>query len=115
MTDKQLARIKKPSKLIAIALDDLKKAERSGKYEIDMSFYHVPLELPYTAGRYQCAVCLAGSVMAFSLKANSNFEALPTEFKSSKQLIALDYLRRGVVHGALEYLTGLKFNTIEFE
>ena len=54
--------IKPPEKkwqLLELALKDLRKAERSDKYEVHMGFWYKPNDV--------CKVCLAGSVMAFSL------------------------------------------------
>ena len=56
MTDKQLARIKRPSKLIRIGLKDLAKVERSKTLKVDMGVWVS-----------DCAVCFAGSVMVKSL------------------------------------------------
>jgi hypothetical protein len=53
----------KPSALLAVALADLEKAERSRRYKIDMGTWHNP-----SANEKTCSVCLAGSIMAFSLK-----------------------------------------------
>ena len=99
MTDKQLSRIKKPSKLIAIALADLRKAERSTKYKINMDNWHKP--------NGKCAVCFAGSVMAFSLKANPKISYQDWNFKSYRQFTALDCLRVGRVGWAFADLHNL--------
>src|SRR4051812_17274748 len=66
----------KMSKLIGIALADLKKAEKqSNKYAIDMSDWYNPkaqlecrtLNGALVAKHAICSVCFAGAVMAFSL------------------------------------------------
>lgn len=105
MTDLQLSKIKKPSKLIRIALGDLVKAERSKKYRVDMRKWHKP--------NGQCAVCFAGSVMAFSLKADRLSHLCDTDFRSRLQLDALDDLRMGRVDEALDGLNPRK-RTFEY-
>lgn len=92
MTDKQFARIKKPSLLIDIALGDMVKVRRRKGYHIIMSTWHAA---PNTLG--SCAVCLAGSVMACSLKTPKGRSRSPLEFASKNQLFALNHLRVGEI------------------
>jgi len=108
MTDKQLAKIKKPSKLIRIALADLTKVERSKKYEVNMDIYHSG-----QWGETKCAVCFAGAVMAKSLGTATETTVGPTSFKSKRQLRALDDLRLGDVTDALGSLGRIKSETAE--
>lgn len=88
-----------PSKLIYIALADLAKAEKSKKYDIDMDFdWHGLL------GDI-CIVCLAGSVMAFSLGADQTKDLTPLDMKANYwQLMALNSLRNGNVIEACHQL-----------
>jgi hypothetical protein len=99
----------KPSKLLALALSDLEKAEKSKFYEIDMDGWHTPnIDKQST-----CSVCLAGSVIAFSLKTPRVMEKSPNHFLEFegrlgeviyKQLTAINQLREGYVADALEKL-----------
>lgn len=55
----------KPSELIRLALKDLRKTERQfWKYKIDMDIWHSGK----TSTLSRCSVCLAGAVMAQTLK-----------------------------------------------
>lgn len=54
----------KPSQLIRVALRDLEKCERSKKYKIDMDMWYSPNGV--------CKVCLAGAVLAQTLKFKSS-------------------------------------------
>lgn len=86
---KQVVLPSKPSTLLEIAMADLESAEKSKNYTIDMWSYHETLGS-------KCAVCLAGSVMAFSLKADKNTDLSPENFGiNQQQLIAIDHLRMG--------------------
>lgn len=87
----------KPSELIRLALRDLKAVERSKNYVINMHSWHEPDE---TAG--VCHVCLAGAVMARSLKAERGSDLTPSEMMHAgvspawhARLVALDDLRNG--------------------
>lgn len=102
MTDKQLARIKKPSKLITIALADMTKVEEADDMVVDMDDWLVPASMN---GSFDtCAVCLAGGVMIYSLGASKKRFIGVGGYESTKQLIALDYLRKGSVSGAISVL-----------
>lgn len=83
----------RPSKLIRLGLRDLRKVERDARYRVDMGRFHVPV------GRV-CEVCLAGAVMACSLKVPRSRFIVPwgeRSFVSSidKKLSALDDFRLG--------------------
>jgi hypothetical protein len=110
MTDLQLSKIKKMSRLIKIALADLAKVERSKKYVVDMYVWHRPID----ADGVRCAVCFAGSVMATSLKAALISYFAPADFISSRQLYALNYLRHGYVRSAARVLEVDKDNAAPF-
>lgn len=81
----------KPSELIRVALDDLKKCEASPGYRINMNNWHIPL------GAGTCEVCLAGAVMAQSLGSSPRHDMSPPSFvgSESKKLRALDCFRMG--------------------
>lgn len=84
----------KPSELIRVAIADLKKAEKSRLYKIDMGTWHEP--------NGKCAVCFAGSVMAFSCKANPKEEYVGTEWGklNERKFEALNAFRRGCCNWA---------------
>lgn len=88
----------KPSELIRVALDDLRKVERSPLYRVDMGEYHTP--------NGKCAVCFAGAVMAKSLGTPPSQMAWPETFgaATAKKLEALNALRTGWVESALDEL-----------
>ncbi len=83
-----------PSQLIRVALADLKKAEKSPKYKIDMGIWHEPM-----GGMGRCAVCFAGAVMAGSLGAKPDYHCGPLGFgeETAYKLEALDFLRNGEI------------------
>lgn len=105
-----------PSKLIAIALRDIRKAEKlSKKYVVDMGEWYQPhatLECKTDNGVVAsehkiCTLCAAGSVMAFSLanEAQKKLKLHPSKFRENeKQLYAIDNLREGSFSGALRAL-----------
>lgn len=88
----------KPSALIRLALADLVKCERSKKYRIDMEFWHMP--------NSQCAVCLAGAVIAKTLGADSGRYVGPSDFLNDtyRKLCALNAFRTGSCRAGFEYL-----------
>lgn len=59
----------KPSELIAIALADLIKVEKSKKFRVAMGAWHWT-----PPGSNVCHVCLAGAVMACTLKSREIYE-----------------------------------------
>lgn len=79
----------KPSDLAELVLRDMRKAIRSPLYHIDMSVFHVPNKT--------CAVCAAGSVMAFTLNGPHDEHQLPGNFPepTKRKLYAIDHLRTG--------------------
>lgn len=110
-----------PSQLIRIALKDLEKAERTPKTRINMGTWYD------TNG--SCTVCLAGSVMANTLKEQSElvkakkrieypsfyndgseFNLYPDLYRSnSSQLFAINNLREGTLDDAARRL-GLSYS-----
>lgn len=97
---------KKPSKLLKIALKDMKKTIASG-YNIQMENWGENI------GKRNCTVCFAGSVMLNTLKLKPvNHEFDSAQFgKNNAQLRALDSIRKGDLHSFLLYLGSYK----EFE
>ena len=97
-TDTKTKAVKLPRKLaplLRLALDDLRKVERSKRYEVNMGDWHSP--------NSYCSVCLAGSVIAKTLDSDPKREIGPWNFgiKTQCALVALDHLRKGLVSSAL--------------
>lgn len=97
----------KPSKLLMLAMTDLEKVEADPRYKVNMSKWHEP--------NGKCSVCLAGSVIAKTLKVNPGNYITPygqtlkdTEvvfsYETDKALLALNSLRRGDILLALSRL-----------
>lgn len=86
----------KLSELIKVAIADLIKCERSSRYVINMDDWHEP--------NSHCSVCLAGSVMAQSLKADRTECLDPDDFGvvNNGKLMALNELRCGHVDWAAQ-------------
>lgn len=105
----------KPSKLIRLALKDLEKVERQpDKYTINMSRWHIPPnefrdpqqdDFRNAEERRTCSVCLAGSVMAGTLKKRRTVEFTPNSFPRDVEgkLNALNEFRTGdIIQGLSE-------------
>lgn len=84
------------SGLIYTAVTDVMKAERDPRYTINMLSWH---ENHFG----KCEVCFAGAVIAFTLKAMSNQNIIPSDLSPevAQKIRALDMLRSGDVVGAL--------------
>ena len=105
---KTLARYKKLSSLLALALKDLRKQERAKNCRVKMYVWW----MPKGTRRKTCVTCLAGSVMKYSLrKPDSSFIVVPRKFDAATEsrLWALDALRRGQVYNAA-IVTSLQTN-----
>lgn len=95
----------KPSELIRLALNDLKKCEKSEDYIINMGVYH-----HYHGAIFgTCSVCLAGAVMAQTLKLPkatdvNNVRDFFSEVDTFK-LKALDQFRTGDIMSGLMKLS----------
>lgn len=106
-----------PSKLIRLALDDMRKVERSKDYKIDLSIWHDGTE---GDGNGQCVVCFAGSVMSKSLHVSKTKDVGPEELGGDirDKLYALDSFRCGWIRDGLEEMSRkdlgnmLPFNTL---
>lgn len=96
----------KPSELIFTALRDLRACEEDPLYTINMGLWHSSRE----SSDGVCAVCLAGSVMAKSLDAQTTHQAVPVDFGhiNRQKLRALDDLRLGQYEGAIYNLNARK-------
>jgi hypothetical protein len=90
-----------PSGLIRLALKDLEACECDPQYRIVMEYWHLPTQTG-------CCVCLAGAVMAQTLKTPLTQMVNPRCFYDSKlesgtelKLLALDSLRAGNIKAGL--------------
>ena len=84
----------KLSELLNVALKDLKKCERSKKYEVYMMAWHLP-----NSDKGTCMVCLAGSVMAKEFKLSPSECAAWSDIKDDKvksKIVALSDIAFGV-------------------
>jgi hypothetical protein len=90
----------KPSELLTLALADLAKVERSKRYKVNMSNWHVPIRTDL------CQVCLGGSVLAKSLNYPFNLEFKTNLVPDSviEKVVALNRFRVGDVSRALMHL-----------
>lgn len=90
MAKRKTMRHKKLHTLLAMALTDLRKAEKSKVCVVDMHTWH-------TAKLGQCRVCLAGAVMHFGLGARRTMDKFDYDKGTENRLAALDWLRVGCV------------------
>lgn len=90
-----------PSRLVTLALGDLRRTEADERYAVNMDFFHVP-----AGGDRPCVVCLAGAVMAKSLHAEPDQARIPEHFEhdTCDKLVALDAFRRGHIIKALHMM-----------
>lgn len=89
----------KPSELILLALEDLEKTEKDGRYRIDMRVYHALMDPGMV-----CSVCLAGAVIAQRLAPDCDDLILtPLDFGgvNERKLEALNEFRMGSVEDGL--------------
>ena len=95
---------KQPSKLLRIAFDDVRKIrEMKRLYTLDMTIFHEVDNISQDFSH--CYVCVAGAVMACTLKADRGKSLYPTDFKGCKaQLEAVDCFRTGKIKLAIESL-----------
>lgn len=95
-SEKLLEAAKVPSKLIRLAISDLKKCYVAANlYEIQMGVWYLPKTITYSE---KCQVCLAGSVMAQTLGHDPDVEiwtirSIPRQLVGI--MLALDALRTG--------------------
>lgn len=94
---------RKLSALIRVALHDEMRAFKSKDYKINMSVWHEP-----NTTQNVCEVCLAGSVIAFTLGAKPGRTSYPDRFPSQldRELCSLDFIRKGMIAKALQKYHG---------
>lgn len=90
-----------PSEALAQALSDLELVEQDEEYVVDMYSWHEP-----NSGG--CKVCLAGAVLAKTVKVPINVKISPNFFmntasRMSGKLYAMDSFARGDVSGGLSH------------
>lgn len=111
MTQTILPRL--PSQLLRIALADLEKCESDPRFKVDMGVWLAPPGNEYLNPSTNCAVCLAGAVMANTLNVSftgAKHEIMPSsddyiDPKNQNQLMAIDLLRGGYLRSAFNELS----------
>lgn len=95
----------KPSELIRVALEDLRKTEKDPRYRINFKYWHSP-EIPYGEETEFCEVCLAGAVIAQRGNVSPDIRTVSSDFASPTwgKLQALDDFRLGDVAIGVENL-----------
>lgn len=94
----------KPSDLIELAINDLEKIERSKQYTVNMEDWHTPIyqHQDYNLQMNTCEVCLAGAVMAKTLKTPYGRGVSPANFEGLEgKLHALNLFRTGLINEGL--------------
>ena len=89
-----------PSELLEMAIIDLEHVEQDPHYIVDMNSWH-------EARDDQCAVCIAGAVMAMSMNCSPTAEILiPKQFPYEYEncLMFLNFCRLGAIQKALSCL-----------
>jgi len=85
----------KPSELLELGISDMQKIKRRKGYDIDMGDWHAP------SGGI-CHVCMAGAMMAGTLKADPLYYYQPSCMgENIDKLIATDSFRSGYVRKGL--------------
>jgi hypothetical protein len=113
---------KLPDKLsdgLILALQDLEKCEQDKNYVIEMSAWHRLINDPtVNDGGTTCEVCLAGVVMAQTLKVPFSFDGSPNTCEgitreTRGKLWALDHARVGNINAANSlWTTGAEWGTV---
>lgn len=102
----------KPSELIRLALDDLAACELDPKYGVSMSDWH---RSEWLAGIQTCKVCMAGAVMAKTLKAPWAEVLTPTSYTNQdtiNKLNAINQFRCGDIDTGFAYMQIERENTV---
>ncbi len=81
--------------LLQLALHDARLCEKDPRYLLDMRMWHSPVE---EGGEQRCHVCLAGAVIAKTLKESPRKTTNPSLHESSlaRKLRTLDDIRMGL-------------------
>lgn len=101
-----------PSELLRLALSDLRKCEQDPTFRIDMGVWLLPagVNTLFERSYDQCSVCLAGSVMAQTLKHPLGLSGGPSDwrFDTSRKLRVLNSFRMGNIEVAYQWLLRYK-------
>jgi len=94
-----------PSKLLQIALDDTIKSERSPFFRVKMYEWHSPF-VEYLNNRAPvklCAVCMAGSIISWTLGKDRHVHIEPDHLSNHNRdcLFAVNDFRQGNIEGAM--------------
>lgn len=103
----------KPSALIKLALSDLKLCETDKAYHIDMAYWHKPATrgIPFITRKTVCDVCMAGAVMAQTLRIDKALEIQPFQCEDSDttmKLFAIDHFRTGALYSGVRSMCGVE-------
>ncbi len=97
----------KPSALIRVALVDVKLCRKDPRYKLSMGCWH-----SFNSYTGKCSICLAGSVVAQTLKKSYKLNIIPEDCNSVEmKLRAIDRFRTGRVESGLIYL-GYEFQKL---
>lgn len=111
MTREETLKTGKPSEVLRIAREDFAGVLNNPKYVIDMDQWHLPTT-PDPEEERKCLVCLAGSVMAGTLKAPIYSEFRSSSFDGMYRVFqALDDFREGRVNEFFLSITGKNADT----
>lgn len=88
------------SKLLRVAIADLRKVRKDPRYTIDPDTWHSP-------NQKTCEVCMAGAIMAKTLKVKNSDCSYPGDFSPiiNRKLVALDMARNGDIVWALKQMS----------
>lgn len=89
----------KPSELLTLALKDLEACKRDSNYSISMSVWH-----SFEPNDRQCYVCMAGAVMAQTMKVPLTKMIDPAYCAETRQLYAINEFRMGNIKEGLSFL-----------
>lgn len=93
-----------PSALMQLAVDDLRKAENSQDYYIDMGEWHTPRVKAYN--KVVCKICMAGAVMAMSMGVSIDKDLVPSNFTDEEdhKLMAINAFRQGFMQTGCQHM-----------
>lgn len=100
-----------PSELIALALRDMRAVMRKPLYRINMSIWHEPRYTARDGRLMSCSICMAGAVMAGTLRADPGRHVLGTFYSrdTACKISAINAFRTGRVQQGILYMRGIRF------